>query len=341
MNQDEFFMKRCFFLAKKGGGEALPNPHVGAVIVHDGRIIGEGWHQKYGGPHAEVMAFESVKEKHLLPESTLYVSLEPCFHQGKTPPCVDRTLKEGVKRVVISIPDSYHEVAGKSIAKLKGKGIDVRVGVLEDEGRFLIRRFSVFHREKRPYIILKCARSRDGFMGHPDKQVWLTGEVAKRWSHKWRTEEAAIIVGRETARMDNPKLTPRLFPGKSPLRMVVDRFGKLPKNLHLFDGKAKTVVVSETEKAYPNAETWIYPSGQDWLPFTMDKLYQNGIASLIVEGGPTLLQVFMDAGLWDEARILTSPHNLGNGVRPRTYPISDMHESFEMGEDICDIYYRF
>jgi diaminohydroxyphosphoribosylaminopyrimidine deaminase/5-amino-6-(5-phosphoribosylamino)uracil reductase len=339
MSLDEQYMSRCFQLAKLGMGKVASNPLVGAIIVHNDRIIGEGWHDEYGGAHAEVNAVNSVRkvDQYLLSSATIYVSLEPCFHYGKTPPCVNLILENGFKRVVISCLDIDARVCGKSVSKLQIKGIEVLTGVLQTEGEHLARRFITLRSKKRPYIILKWAQSQDGFLGKEGEQVWLTGKTAKILVHKWRTEESAIMVGTNTALVDNPQLNNRLYPGNSPLRIVLDRKGRLPNNLHLFDGSTPTLYVTEQECDIPNVEILRSSFDENIIPTILNYLYQKDIKSLIVEGGSALLNSFIKKGLWDEARIFTAPVRLGNGVSAPVISVDDQVFIQKIGKDNLEI----
>lgn len=324
MTTDEQYMARCLQLAKCGQAGAAPNPMVGAVIVHDGVIIGEGYHRQCGGPHAEVNAIASVKDERLLHDSTMYVSLEPCAHYGKTPPCADLIIEKRIPRVVIGCRDSYEEVDGKGIQKLKAAGVEVTIGVLEQECRKLNRAFFTFHREKRPYITLKWAQSADGYIDslrkEEDEQApvkFSTEETALR-VHRLRALSDAILVGRHTAILDNPSLTTRLWPGKSPIRLVIDRKNSLNKKLKLFDNTTKTVVFTEVFTDYDNldkVEQVILDFGGDVLTQITQHLYENKVQRLLVEGGAKTLQGFIDAGLWDEAYIEWAPLMLKDGVK--------------------------
>ena len=325
MTKDEKYIFRCIQLAQNGLCNAAPNPMVGAVIVHNDKIIGEGYHARCGEAHAEVNAIRSVKDKSLLKESTIYVSLEPCSHYGKTPPCADLIIEQGIPRVVIGCMDPFSLVAGRGINKLRNAGIDVTVGVLEDECRQLIRRFITFHTEKRPYILLKWAQSADGYIDKERKDgspVILSSSLTTMLVHKKRAEYSAILVGRNTALLDNPSLTTRHWFGKNPVRLVIDKDLSLPSSLHLFDGSVRTLVFTQREDYpnYPQTEFIKLDFSKDILPQIMEVLYQEKLQSLIVEGGSILLQSFIDAGLWDEARIEVSPTLLEKGI---TAPILD------------------
>ncbi len=339
MSSDKSYIRRCFELALLGKGKEGTNPIVGAVIVHDGRIIGEGWHQQYGGAHAEVNAVSSVREEdiHLLVDSTIYVSLEPCFHHGNTPPCVNLILDKGFRRVVIACLDVDERVCGNSVLKLKDHGVEVSLGVLEDEGKHLVRRFFTYKQENRPYIILKWAQSKDGFIGKDGEQVWLTGKVSKTLVHKWRAEESAILVGTNTAVVDNPQLTNRLYPGEPPLRIVLDRQQRLSKTAHLMDGQVPTWYVTEQPFDHPHVRSMVMPFDEKLIPNLLDALFGHKMKSLIVEGGSELLSTFIRLGLWDEARIFTADKRLGHGIKAPDFPFDTIHERIQVGDDQLDI----
>ncbi|MEO9532044.1 MAG: bifunctional diaminohydroxyphosphoribosylaminopyrimidine deaminase/5-amino-6-(5-phosphoribosylamino)uracil reductase RibD [Crocinitomicaceae bacterium] len=293
--QDELFMRRCLDLAKRGAGFVAPNPMVGSVIVLDNKIIGEGFHKEYGQAHAEVNAVHSVQDKSTLKASTIYINLEPCAHFGKTPPCADLIVEHQIKRVVIGCIDSYSEVAGKGIEKLEKAGIEVTVGVLEKESLNLNRRFFTFHNKKRPYIILKWAQSADGFLDKvraPGENGinWITQPATKQLVHKWRHEEAAILVGKNTVVNDNPNLTCRDYPGKNPTRLVIDAKNEL--NLDNFN-------IGSTE-----APTIKLTGNQLEIGDILKVLHEANLQSVIIEGGAFTINKFLDAGIWDEARVL-------------------------------------
>ncbi|MBO7119190.1 MAG: bifunctional diaminohydroxyphosphoribosylaminopyrimidine deaminase/5-amino-6-(5-phosphoribosylamino)uracil reductase RibD [Bacteroidaceae bacterium] len=296
MSDDIKFMRRCLQLARCGETGAPPNPMVGAVIVCDGRIIGEGFHRRCGGPHAEVNAICSVKEKHLLSRSTIYVSLEPCAHYGKTPPCADLIIQSGIRRIVVGCTDPFAKVNGLGIRKLQEAGCEVQVGILEKECRELNRRFFTFHQKHRPWITLKWAQSKDGFIGKRERVVF-SNALTQTLVHRLRARHQAILVGTRTALLDNPTLTTRLWTGPNPLRLTIDRHGILPSTLHLKDGSTPIVIYT-----------------QESIEEILADLYARGIQSLLVEGGAELLQSFIDKGFWDEARIETAPFCLGEGV---------------------------
>jgi len=319
MSTPELFMQRCLDLALLGISDVAPNPMVGCVIVHNGLIIGEGYHKKFGGPHAEVNAIRSVENQELLAESTLYVSLEPCAHFGKTPPCSDLIIENRIPKVVIGTIDPFAEVAGKGIERMQKAGIEVEVGLLEKKCRTLNRRFFTFHEKKRPYIILKWAQTLDGFIDtdrtetlHP---TWITNDLAKRLVHKQRSEESAILIGTNTAEYDNPALTVREWTGNQPIRMVIDRTGRLKPELTIFDGQAPSWVFTGIEK--PDSENLKYITldfDRNILPQMMAELFRRDILSVIVEGGGELLNSFLEMNLWDEAFVYTGNQFFGKGV---------------------------
>lgn len=327
MNQEEIYMKRCIQLAKNGLYSTSPNPMVGAVIVHQGKIIGEGYHIRCGGPHAEVHAIRSVKQQELLRESTIYVSLEPCSHYGKTPPCADLIIEKQIPKVVIGCIDPFAQVAGRGVQKLQQAGIEVVTGICEEECKELNRRFFTFHQAKRPYITLKWAQSADGFMdrcrihGDGNLPVRLSTPESLIDVHKLRSQHEAILVGYQTALLDNPSLDVRLWPGKSPIRLVVDPNDELPDNLKLFYKEGRTRHYIRTDKQHPRANpmniTTPVPlkSDKPILPQIMNDLYQCGIQSLLVEGGAKTLESFLNADLWDCIRIEQAPELLRKGVR--------------------------
>ena len=330
-------MLRALELAEKAKGYAAPNPMVGAVLVYEGRVIGEGYHRQYRQAHAEVNCLERVlpEDKQYIPESTMYVSLEPCAHWGKTPPCANRLVAEGVKKVVIANGDPFKEVSGRGIQLLKDAGIDVELGLLEKEGRWLNRRFFHFHEAKRPYVILKWAQSANGFMAPVDgSRLQLSNELSQRLVHRWRTEEAAIMVGYNTALADDPQLTARLWDGPQPLRIVLDRALQLPRTHSLFDGKVPTWVLNEkTMGQEENLNFQQLASGEQLLPQLMQLLYDAGKQSLIVEGGAALLKSFINAGLWDEARVFHTPVTMGDGIAAPLLTHSNMVYATAVGTD--------
>lgn len=322
MNISDVYMQRCINLAKLGEGHVAPNPMVGSVIVHNNKIIGEGFHQKYGGLHAEVNAINSVNDQSLLKHATLYVNLEPCAHFGKTPPCSDLIIKKGIPKVIIGTIDPFAKVAGLGIEKMKRAGIKVDVGILNTECLDLNRRFFTFHQKKRPYIILKWAQTADGFVdidrskdgfGQP---TWITNEMARIAVHKQRANENAILIGTETALKDNPSLTLRDWYGVQAIRIVPDRKNRLPISLNIFNNQAKTLVIANKNYSDNRKTTLIECSINDNTINALVKyLYNNEIQSIIIEGGPTMLQSFIDQNLWDEAHIYTGQICFESGVK--------------------------
>ncbi|MEZ4884892.1 MAG: bifunctional diaminohydroxyphosphoribosylaminopyrimidine deaminase/5-amino-6-(5-phosphoribosylamino)uracil reductase RibD [Chitinophagales bacterium] len=313
------FMHRAIQLAQKGLGSVAPNPMVGAVIVHQNRIIGEGWHERYGEGHAEVNAIASVKKEDLplLPESTIYVTLEPCAHYGKTPPCANLLVKYRIKKAVIGCLDPNPKVKGRGIEILKEAGIEVITGIAAEKCRHLTRRFLTFHQQHRPYIILKWAQTADGFFAPKTagKQEWISNSIAKRLSHRWRTEEAAILVGRKTAEIDNPQLTARLWTGKNPMRLVIDKDLQLKPTLHLFDQTVPTIVfTAKKADSLQNLTFRTLDFSQNIVPQILEYLHEQQINSLIVEGGRQVLQSFIDLELWDEARVFGGNQYWGEGI---------------------------
>ena len=284
---------------------------VGAVLVYDDKIIGEGYHQQYGGPHAEVNAIGRDAQsglKGMLSKSTLYVSLEPCAHHGKTPPCTDLIIQHKIPKVVIGCRDPFIEVNGKGIEKLKSAGVEVVLGILEEECKELNKRFFTFHTLRRPYIILKWAETSDAFIANADySRVFITNEYSNRLVHQWRSEEAAILIGTNTALHDNPELTTRLVEGKNPVRLVVDMELKLPPSLKIFNRETTAVIFNGIKNEDDNNLLYRRLNNDENIIGQMLKiLYDLKIQSVIVEGGAKLLQSFIDEGCWDEARIITN-----------------------------------
>lgn len=317
MEEDEKYMWRCIRLAKNGLCTASPNPMVGAVIVCDGKIIGEGYHIRSGKAHAEVNAVRSVKDQSLLRRSTIYVSLEPCSHYGKTPPCADMLIDKGIPRVVIGCEDPFVKVHGRGIQKLLDAGCEVKIGVLEKECRQLIRKFVTFNTLGRPYVTLKWAESADGFIGKNLSRTLLSTSLSTLLVQKRRAENNAIMVGTETARVDDPRLTLHDWHGKNPIRVVLDRRLSLPQSIHLFDESVRTLVftTSSSHADSVNMEYIVLPEEDYCLSCFLKELAQRNIQSLLVEGGARLHQSFIDEELWDEAYVEKSVKVLGSGVR--------------------------
>lgn len=311
MEFKEIYMQRCIDLAKCGAGSVAPNPLVGAVLVHQDRIIGEGFHQLYGGPHAEVNCIRSVKDtdRELIPFSTLYVSLEPCAHFGKTPPCANLILSEKIPNVIIGSKDPFEQVNGKGIDILKKGGVNVLQGILEKECDELNKRFFTFHREHRPYIILKWAQTADlKISSGSSDRLMISNKYTDRLVHKWRSEEAGIMVGTNTAENDDPLLTNRWWTGNNPVRIVIDRNLKLSPSLKLFDGSTRTIVFYCSGELHQSStvEYIQIKNEKDLIPQVLKALYDLKVLSVIIEGGAALINSFISSGLWDEARVITN-----------------------------------
>lgn len=317
----EKYIMRCIQLAKNGLGSTYPNPLVGCVIVHNTKIIGEGWHKKAGEPHAEVNAIQSVKDKSLLKNATIYVSLEPCSHFGKTPPCCDLIIHYNIPNVVIGTIDPNTQVAGTGIKRLIEHGAKVTVGILEKECNELNKRFFTYHTKKRPYIVLKWAESLDGYIAPTSKNkqepVWISNMYSRQFVHKWRSEEPAILVGTTTVLVDNPKLDVRDWYGQNPIRIILDRHGKINHNFHVKDEKIKTIVITEQENL-TSTNHLIFESAifdNQLSQKIVAILYKYNIQSVLIEGGQKTLQTFIDANLWDEARVFVGDVFLNKGVK--------------------------
>ncbi len=315
------YMYRALQLAASVNHSVAPNPMVGAVIVYKDQIIGEGYHARCGEAHAEVNAIRSVKNPSLLTQSTLYVTLEPCSHYGKTPPCAELIIEKRIPRVVVGCYDPFPEVSGRGIRMLQQAGIEVEVGMLEEECKALNKRFITFHTQKRPYILLKWAQTADGFIdfqreSNEKQALKISSSTTQTLVHKMRSEAASILVGTRTALLDNPSLTTRYYAGKTPLRIAIDRSNRIPDHYHLKDGSVPTWII--TEQSLPSQENLTYLSfdfSTDLLPQLLSTLYQNKIQSLLVEGGSHLLNSFLEAGLWDEITIEVNPMlKIENGI---------------------------
>jgi diaminohydroxyphosphoribosylaminopyrimidine deaminase/5-amino-6-(5-phosphoribosylamino)uracil reductase len=330
-------MLRALELAQLGLGSVAPNPSVGCVIAHKNQIIGEGYTSPYGGNHAEVNAINSVKDQSLLPNSTLYVTLEPCAHFGKTPPCANFIVEKKIKRVVIACLDPFAQVNGLGIKRLIEAGIDVKLGMLESEAQELNRRFLTFHQKKRPYIILKWAETADGFVDRmrtdsSEASLKITCEASNILVHKWRSEEAAIMVGKNTSCLDNPSLTTRKYKGKNPTRILLDRKLEIPTDFWIFNNEAETLIFSESKNLEAlHGETILVESVSD-LQAILTEMYKRDIQSVIVEGGPTLHSSFYEAQIWDEIRRFISPTTIENGVKAHQLSVSPEFET-KVGND--------
>lgn len=334
---DKSYMMRALELAQLGTGSVSPNPLVGCVIVHEGKIIGEGHHQRFGEAHAEVNAINSVENSALLSSSTVYVTLEPCAHHGKTPPCADLLIEKKVKRVVIASEDPFKEVSGKGIQKLKDAGIQVEVGLLEKEANEQNRRFRTYIKENRPYIILKWAETSDGFIARENNDSkWISNGASRQLVHKWRTEEDAILVGKKTALHDNPQLTAREWKGKNPVRVLLDRNLEVDSNAALFDQAAKTIVFNEVKSEESDNIRWIQVN--DFSPAQLTASLRGlEIQSVIIEGGRQTLNSFIKEDCWDEARVFISDKTFGNGIKAPEIT-GDMLKKELIFEDCLKIY---
>jgi diaminohydroxyphosphoribosylaminopyrimidine deaminase/5-amino-6-(5-phosphoribosylamino)uracil reductase len=341
--RDKIYMRRCFELARKGLGMTKANPIVGAVIVQNDRIIGEGYHHEFGGPHAEVNAIRSVKEPSLISGSTLYCSLEPCSHHGKTPPCSILIQQKGIKRVVVSNPDPFPSVNGRGLKYLEEAGIAVEKGCLEEEGAHLNRRFFHYVNYRRPYVILKWAKTADGFIdlerepGDREGPRWISDAVSRTLVHKWRSEEPAIMVGTNTVLTDNPDLTVRRWTGVNPVRITLDRNGRLPASSKILDGKNETIVFTSAFRNYSGKIQVVQADRSYRMVDVMEELFDRQIVSVLVEGGATLHNSFLETGLWDEARVFTGKMLFAQGVKaPEIDEIAA--ETLHMGNTKLEIF---
>lgn len=337
------YMRRCFDLARLGAGSVSPNPMVGAVLVYADRIIGEGWHRRYGEAHAEVNAVRAAAQadRPLIAQATLYCSLEPCFHHGKTPPCVDLILEQKIPQVVISNTDPNPLVAGQSIEKLRAAGVDVTTGILESEGQYLNRAFFTWILKKRPHIVLKWAQSSDGFLARTGERTAISGPLTQRLVHRWRGESDAILVGTTTALTDNPRLDNRLYFGKSPLRIALDFTAKIPDAAFLLDDSMPTWILGPSRNSNFQNTIFVNITAINWIPALLQQLYESKRAVLLVEGGANTLGQFLDAGLWDEIRVIQNPRRLSAGIGAPVVPaVAQLREEFAAGDDVVRIFTR-
>lgn len=331
-------MQRALELAELGRGKVSPNPMVGCVIVDNDRIIGEGWHEQYGKGHAEVNAIAAVEDQSMLSASTAYVTLEPCAHHGKTPPCADLLVSKGIKRVVIGAVDTNPLVGGKGIEKLEQAGVEVSHGLLADASRNLNARFFTFIEKDRPYIILKWAETADGFVARENfDSKWISGKASRNLVHQWRAEEDAIMVGTRTAQHDNPRLNVRNWEGADPVRVVIDKELSLSKELNLFDGQQPTLVYNGKKNHSAKNLEYIQVGDSDYLPFILKDLYKRKVQSIIIEGGSTLLNSCIESGHWDEARIFRAGVKFETGISAPAIKGKQI-DSYEIGDDQLDIY---
>lgn len=347
VSKHQKYIQRCIDLAQNGLGKTYPNPMVGSVVVYQDKIIGEGWHQKAGEPHAEVNAVNSVEDKSLLKKATIYVSLEPCSHFGKTPPCADMIIAHKIPKVVIGCLDPNPKIAGRGVKKLLESGCKVAVGILEEECKKLNKRFFTFHQKTRPYIILKWAQTADGFIAPKEQETgkpfWITSKSSKQLVHKWRSEEQAILVGTTTVLKDNPQLTNRLWEGDNPVRVVLDQHLKINKEFAVLDGSVKTIVITSKNQTDLPAITNVYFERVDFdknlAKQICEVLYTHQIQSVIIEGGAQTLNTFIKSNLWDEARIFTGKKTLSEGVKS---PLLNKKtkQTISIAEDQLSLYYN-
>lgn len=340
MTRHEAYMRRAMELAELGRGSVSPNPMVGCVVVVDGRIIAEGYHQQYGGPHAEPNALSEVTDPHILKKATVYVTLEPCAHFGKTPPCADLLVSKEVAEVIIGAADTNPLVGGKGVEKLRSAGISVTTGILEKEIRWQNRRFFTAIEKQRPFVILKWAQTRDGFVARANyDSKWISSSKSRQLVHRWRAEEDGILVGTKTAHFDNPKLNVRGWKGKNPTRIVIDRRLTLDPNLALFDRSIPTVCYNIVKEEKEERLEYVRLKSDFDLSDILDDLFKRKIHSLIVEGGSILLQQFIRLDLWDEARVFTGLPFFGSGIpSPKLDQLP--FETHTIGDDRLDLYLR-
>ena len=342
MKTHEYFIDKCIRLARKGALEVSPNPMVGCVIVNDEEIIGEGYHKEYGKNHAEVNAIHSVKDKSELKNSILYVNLEPCCHHGKTPPCTDLIVKYNIPKVVIGCVDTFSKVSGQGIKKLKDNSVEVIYGVLEKDCIELNKRFFCYHIKKRPYIILKWAKSKDNFIApiNQEKPFWMTSEKSKKLVHSWRAEEDAILVGRKTVVADNPSLTVRMCKGKNPIRIIIDKNLSLDKKSNVFDDQAETIVFNNIKSAIIDKTTYLKTDFNYLNEDILNQLYNRSILSLIVEGGTITINSFIEKNLYDEIRVFTTDKLLEKGINSPVLPEINLIKTSIINNDKLEVYKR-
>lgn len=338
MSKDEQYMKRALDIARFGLGNVSPNPMVGCVIVYEDNIIGEGWHKKFGGPHAEVYAVNNVEDKSLLHGSSIYINLEPCSYHGKTPACTDMLTKHKVKRVVISNRDPNPRVSGSGIQQLLKHKIKIKEGILWAEGRELNRRFFTNQEKERPYVILKWAQTADGFIAKENRDSkWISSDASRKIVHKWRAEEDAILVGRGTVQFDNPTLNVRDWEGNNPVRIVIDTGLKLDNSYLIFDQRIKTIVYNYVKDQIQGNLIFRRINKDNFLEGMLNDLNEKGLGSIIVEGGAATLNNFIKAGLWDEARVFVSPAKFKKGIEAPKI-IKDPESQEMIAEDKLYIY---
>ena len=342
MKTHEYFIEKCISLARKGILNVSPNPMVGCVIVNDGEIVGEGYHKEYGKNHAEVNAINSVKDKSVLKNSILYVNLEPCCHHGKTPPCTDIIIKYNIPKVVIGCIDTFSKVSGQGIKKLKNNSVEVIYGVLEKDCIELNKRFFCYHIKKRPYIILKWAKSKDNFIApiNQEKSFWMTSDESKKLVHSWRAEEDAILVGRKTVVADNPSLTVRECEGKNPIRIVIDKELSLNEKSNVFDDQSETIVFNNIKTTIIDKTTYLKADFNNLNQDILKQLYNRDILSLIIEGGAITINSFIEKNLYDEIRVFTTDKILKKGVNSPELPDINLIETSIINNDKLEVYKR-
>ena len=337
----EQFMLRALELAARGLGHTSPNPLVGCVITRNNSIIGEGWHMKYGEGHAEVNAINQVKDPEWLKESEMYVTLEPCSHYGKTPPCADLIVSKGIRSVFIAQVDPNPVVNGSGIKKLRDAGIRVETGLLENDAKILNKRYLTAFHENRPYVILKWARTLDGFIARENyESKWVSNELSRQLVHKWRSEEDAVLVGFNTARYDNPQLNVRSWTGRNPVRIVIDKLLELPDNLKIFDKSQQTIVFNTVKNNRDQNPELIKTDPDTMISSILRQLFEKGIHSVMVEGGTSTLNEFIFNSLWDEARIFTSKKIFHSGIRAPELKDQEIIEEKEVGDDMLHVFKR-
>tara|TARA_B100001113_G_scaffold353431_1_gene357743 strand:+ start:981 stop:2009 length:1029 start_codon:yes stop_codon:yes gene_type:complete len=342
MKTHEYFMEKCIDLAKKGIQDVSPNPMVGSIIVYNDEIIGQGYHEKYGSNHAEVNAINSVQDKSLLEKSTLYVNLEPCCHHGKTPPCTNLIIEKKIPKVVIGCKDSYSKVSGNGIKKLRNNLIEVIDSVLDKKCKELNRRFFSFHEKKRPYIILKWAKSKDNYIApiNQDKPFWMTCEKSKELVHRWRAQEDSILVGRKTVIADNPLLTVRLYNGKNPVRIIIDKNLTINQNLKIYNKEANTIILNQEKSLIDGKNIFVKIDFNNFLENMLNELYNRNILSVIVEGGAETINSFINRDLFDEIRVFTTTKILKNGIISPNIPKLNLLSKNIIDKDILEIFRR-
>ena len=342
MKTHEYFMEKCIDLAKKGIQDVSPNPMVGSIIVYNDEIIGQGYHEKYGSNHAEVNAINSVQDKSLLEKSTLYVNLEPCCHHGKTPPCTNLIIEKKIPKVVIGCKDSYSKVSGNGIKKLRNNLIEVIDCVLDKKCKELNRRFFSFHEKKRPYIILKWAKSKDNYIApiNQDKPFWMTCEKSKELVHRWRAQEDSILVGRKTVIADNPLLTVRLYNGKNPVRIIIDKNLTINQNLKIYNKEASTIILNQEKSLIDGKNIFVKIDFNNFLENMLNELYNRNILSVIVEGGAETINSFINRDLFDEIRVFTTTKILKNGIISPNIPKLNLLSKNIIDKDILEIFRR-